>query len=110
MVEAVGHHAAPLEAAVDALAEHGTVLAFGVPDQTHYAFPFRAFFRKHGTLIAGAATDRAQALASPASTCASTPRCWSPTSPTSFDVHDAQAAFETATTRPRGRLKVALRV
>ena len=39
------------------------MLAFGVPDETHYAFPFMTFFRKHATLIAGAATDRAQALA-----------------------------------------------
>ena len=63
VVEAVGHHAGPLEAAVTALAPNGTVLAFGVPDETHYAFPFMAFFRKHATLIAGAATDRAAALA-----------------------------------------------
>ena len=63
VVEAVGHHAGPLEAAVEALAPHGTVLAFGVPDESHYAFPFTAFFRKHATLIAGAATDRARALA-----------------------------------------------
>ena len=39
------------------------MLAFGVPDETHYAFPFMAFFRKHATLISGAAIDRAQALA-----------------------------------------------
>ncbi len=59
VVEAVGHHAGPLEAAVGALADGGTVLAFGVPDESHYAFPFTAFFRKHATLLAGAATDRA---------------------------------------------------
>ena len=72
VVEAVGHHAGPLEAAVEALAPGGTVLAFGVPDESHYAFPFTAFFRKHATLIAGAATDRARALARARSTCAST--------------------------------------
>ena len=109
VVEAVGHHAGPLEAAVTALAPHGTVLAFGVPDETHYAFPFMAFFRKHATLIAGAATDRAQrARAAPATTCASTARCWSPTS------RRARRARGPDRVRDRvsptaGRLKVVLR-
>jgi L-iditol 2-dehydrogenase len=62
VVEAVGHHAATVEAAVDAAAPFGTVLAFGVPDESHYAFPFKAFFRKHLTLLAGAAEDRHNSL------------------------------------------------
>jgi L-iditol 2-dehydrogenase len=62
VVEAVGHQAATLEASVDAVAAFGTVLAFGVPDETHYAFPFKSFFRKHVTLLAGAAEDRHHSL------------------------------------------------
>ena len=112
VVEAVGHHAGPLEAAVDrARARTATVLAFGVPDETHYAFPFMAFFRKHATLIAGVATDRAQrARRRPRRTCASTARCSRPTSPTWSRSHEAQAAFEIAVDAARGRLKVVLEV
>ena len=62
VVEAVGHQAATLEAAVDAVAPFGTVLAFGVPDESHYSFPFKSFFRKHVTLLAGAAEDRHNSL------------------------------------------------
>ena len=58
VVEAVGHQAATLEDAVEAVAHGGTVLAFGVPDETHYAFPFARFFRKDATLLAGVTQDR----------------------------------------------------
>ena len=40
VVEAIGHQAGTLEAAVEAVAPGGVVLAFGVPDETHYSFPF----------------------------------------------------------------------
>jgi len=110
VVEAVGHHAGPLEAAVTALAEHGTVLAFGVPDETHYAFPFIAFFRKHGTLIAGAATDRAAALEKAHAYLLEHRALLEPYITTTLSVHDAQQAFETAIHPTAGRLKVALRV
>jgi L-iditol 2-dehydrogenase len=110
VVEAVGHHAGPLEAAVTALAEHGTVLAFGVPDETHYAFPFMTFFRKHATLIAGAATDRAQALANAREYLREHRALLDPYITTVVGVHDAQAAFETALHPTAGRLKVVLEV
>jgi L-iditol 2-dehydrogenase len=110
VVEAVGHHAGPLEAAVTALAPNGTVLAFGVPDETHYAFPFMAFFRKHATLIAGAATDRAQALATAREYLREHRELLAPYITTVVGVHDAQAAFATAVNPTAGRLKVVLQV
>ena len=110
VVEAVGHHAGPLEAAVTALAPHGTVLAFGVPDDSHYAFPFTAFFRKHGTLIAGAATDRAAALARAREYLLEHRALLAPYVTTVVPVHEAQAAFETAIHPTAGRLKVVLEV
>jgi L-iditol 2-dehydrogenase len=110
VVEAVGHHAGPLEAAVTALAPHGTVLAFGVPDETHYAFPFVSFFRKHGTLIAGAATDRANALQNAAAYLREHRALLDPYITTVLGVHEAQQAFETAIHPTAGRLKVILEV
>ena len=110
VIEAVGHHAGPLEAAVTALADNGTVLAFGVPDETHYAFPFMTFFRKHATLIAGAATDRAQALANAGEYLREHRALLDPYITTVVGVHDAQTAFETALNPTEGRLKVVLEV
>ena len=110
VVEAVGHHAGPLEAAVEALAPHGTVLAFGVPDESHYAFPFTAFFRKHATLIAGAATDRARALADARDYLREHRALLAPYVTNVLDVREAQEAFELAVDPVVGRLKVVLEV
>lgn len=110
VVEAVGHHAGPLEAAVEALADGGTVLAFGVPDETHYAFPFTRFFRKHATLIAGAATDRAQALATAREYLRSHKDLLEPYVTNVLPVERAQDAFELAVDPVVGRLKVVLAV
>ena len=110
VVEAVGHHAGPLEAAVNALAPNGTVLAFGVPDETHYAFPFMTFFRKHATLIGGAATDRAAALENAYAYLREHRALLAPDITTVVGVHDAQTAFETAIAPAGGRLKVVLEV
>ena len=110
VVEAIGHHAGPLEAAVEALAPHGTVVAFGVPDETHYAFPFTAFFRKHATLIAGAATDRAHALAAARDYLREHRSLLSPYVTNVLEVRRAQEAFELAVDPVVGRLKVVLEV
>lgn len=62
VVEAVGHQTRTLTAAVEAVAVEGTVLAFGVPDDPHYPFPFTRFFRKNATLIGGVAMERRPSL------------------------------------------------
>jgi L-iditol 2-dehydrogenase len=110
VVEAVGHHAGPLEAAVDALAEDGTVLAFGVPDESHYSFPFTAFFRKHATLLAGAATDRAAALESARAYLREHGDLLEPYVTDVLSIERAQDAFELAVSPVAGRLKVVLTV
>ena len=110
IVEAVGHHAGPLEAAVDALADSGTVLAFGVPDESHYAFPFTAFFRKHATLLAGAANDRAAALADARAYLREHRELLAPYITNVVPIERAQEAFEVAVSPVAGRLKVVLAV
>lgn len=52
-VEAVGHQAATIADAIRAASESGDIVAFGVPDQATYHFPFEEFFRKNLTLHAG---------------------------------------------------------
>ena len=86
------------------------MLAFGVPDESHYAFPFTAFFRKHGTLIAGAATDRARALASAVEYLRSHKALLAPYVTNVLAVEQAQEAFELAVDPVVGRLKVVLEV
>ena len=110
VVEAVGHHAGPLEAAINALALDGAVLAFGVPDDSHYAIPFRTLFRKHATLIAGATTDRAKALAAAREYLRTHRDLLPPYITDVLPVDQAQRAFELASTAARGRLKVVLSV
>ena len=83
VVEAVGHQAATLDDAVEAVAHGGTVLAFGVPDETHYAFPFARFFRKDATLLAGITHDRRRSLAAARDYLVEHRECSTPTSPTS---------------------------
>ena len=90
---------------------NGTVLAFGVPDETHYAFPFMAFFRKHATLIAGAATDRAQALANARDYLREHRALLAPYITTVVAVRATRrTAFEIASAPAAGRLKVVLQV
>ena len=86
------------------------MLAFGVPDESHYAFPFTAFFRKHATLIAGAATDRARALASAREYLRSHKPLLAPYVTNVLGVEQAQEAFELAVDPVVGRLKVVLQV
>ena len=51
-VEAAGHQQDSLAAAIELTRMRGRILAFGVPDDDHYAFPYKRFFRKSLTLIA----------------------------------------------------------
>ncbi len=108
VVEAVGHQAGTLEAAVEALAPGGAVLAFGVPDDSHYAFPMRAFFRKNAILLAGAATDRRDALAQARDYLREHPGLLAPYITDVLPVARAQEAFELASRPASRRLKVVL--
>jgi L-iditol 2-dehydrogenase len=108
VVEAVGHQAATLGDAVEAVAHGGTVLAFGVPDETHYAFPFARFFRKDATLIAGITQDRRRSLTAARDYLVEHREMLDAYITDVFPVADAQAAFELAAKPTAGRLKVVL--
>ncbi|HET6549555.1 MAG TPA: zinc-binding dehydrogenase [Solirubrobacter sp.] len=108
VVEAVGHQTGTLEDAVAALADRGTVLAFGVPDDSHYPFPFRRFFRKHATLLAGATTERRAALAAARDYLRDDPGLLEPYVTDVLPATCAQEAFERALAPAPGRLKVVL--
>jgi L-iditol 2-dehydrogenase len=51
-IEAVGHQVETLNDCFELVRRRGTVLAFGVPDQTVVAIEFETFFRKNAVLIA----------------------------------------------------------
>lgn len=51
-IEAVGHQMETLNDCLALVKYRGTVLAFGVPDQTVYAVEYETFFRKNASLIA----------------------------------------------------------
>jgi L-iditol 2-dehydrogenase len=108
VVEAVGHQAATLEHAVEAVAHGGTVLAFGVPDDTHYAFPFARFFRKDATLLAGITRDRRRSLDVARDYLVEHRAMLEPYVTHVIPAADAQKAFELAVQPTAGRLKVVL--
>jgi threonine dehydrogenase-like Zn-dependent dehydrogenase len=51
-IEAVGHQFETLNDCVDLVRRHGTVVAYGVPDQPVYPLQFETFFRKNAALVA----------------------------------------------------------
>ena len=108
VIEAIGHQTGTLEAAVEAVAPGGVVLAFGVPDDSHYPFPFAQFFRKNATLLAGVTTERRDALAAARDYLREHGDLLAPYVTDVFAIGDAQAAFERAITPTPGRLKVVL--
>jgi threonine dehydrogenase-like Zn-dependent dehydrogenase len=58
VVEVVGHQTGTIEFCLGLVRNGGTMLAFGVPDQTHYdAFPFADFFRQNVALIPSVGPD-----------------------------------------------------
>jgi len=108
VIEAVGHQAGTLNDAVEAVAPGGTVLAFGVPDETHYAFAFMQFFRRNATLIGGVTEDRTRSLAQARDYLQRHPGLLEPYITDVFPVTEAQAAFELAVQPAAGRLKIVL--
>jgi L-iditol 2-dehydrogenase len=62
-IEAVGHQTATINDCLELVRKYGTVVAFGVPDQTVYAMEYEIFFRKNARLVATVTPDWAKYLA-----------------------------------------------
>lgn len=106
VVEAVGHDHDPLLAALDGVADGGTVYAFGIPSHQRLPLDANALVRRHLTLTGGTTLDRATHLV--------TATTWLETHldlahdlvPEVFALEDAQAAFTRAAEPDPARLKV----
>lgn len=57
VVEVVGHQMETINTCLCLVKRNGTVLAFGVPDQQIYDFPYSDFFRKNATFIGSVGLD-----------------------------------------------------
>jgi threonine dehydrogenase-like Zn-dependent dehydrogenase len=57
VVEAVGHQAETIQLSIDLCRRHGSVLMFGVPDQTHYLLPVWDILRRNIRLIGSVHPD-----------------------------------------------------
>ena len=110
VAEAFGHQAATLEDAVEAVAHGGTIFAFGVPDETHYAFPFARFFRKDATPISGVTQDRRRSLEAARDHLLEHRELLETYVTDVVPAAEAQTAFELAAQPAAGRLKVVLEV
>jgi threonine dehydrogenase-like Zn-dependent dehydrogenase len=61
-IEAVGHQTGTINDCLELVRKYGTVVAFGVPDQTVYALEYETFFRKNALLMATVTPDWAAYL------------------------------------------------
>jgi L-iditol 2-dehydrogenase len=62
-VEAVGHQMDTLNDCLELVRKRGSVMAFGVPDHSVYAFEYETFFRQNAILIATVTPDWSDYLA-----------------------------------------------
>jgi len=61
-IEAVGHQMDTLNDCIELVRKLGTVVAFGVPDQSVYALEFETFFRKNAQIIASVTPEWSEYL------------------------------------------------
>ncbi|MGW3472905.1 zinc-binding dehydrogenase [Saccharopolyspora sp. NPDC000995] len=106
-VEAIGHRQDIVADAIDALAPHGHLFVFGLPED-HYVLPMRTFFRKHLTLQAGTTLDWHRYLAEAETYIHAHPELLTSYITHVFPMGRAQEAYETYSHPAPGRLKVAL--
>lgn len=56
-IEAVGHQTETINDCIELVTKRGTVLSFGVPDQSVYPIEYETFFRKNAALVAVVTPD-----------------------------------------------------
>ncbi|HEY3687897.1 MAG TPA: zinc-binding dehydrogenase [Streptosporangiaceae bacterium] len=107
VIDAIGHHQDVIADAIAALAPHGHLFAFGLPED-HYVVPMRPFFRKQLTLQGGTTLDWPRFLAEAEAYVAAHPEPLDSYVTDVFPMSRAQEAYETYARPAEGRLKVAL--
>jgi L-iditol 2-dehydrogenase len=108
VIEAVGHQVATLNHAIQAAAPGGTVLYFGVADDDSYPISMRTMLRNNLTLKSGVTLQRRRVLELANKFAADHPQLLAGYLTHTFDVDDAQAAFELACRPVPGRVKIAI--
>jgi L-iditol 2-dehydrogenase len=108
VIEAVGHQVATLGHALDAAAFGGTVFYFGVPDDDCYPISIRTMLRNNLTLRSGITLDRRRVLGTANDFARAHPELLPTYLTHTFDVHDAQKAFDLASRPTPGRIKIAI--
>jgi len=107
VLDAVGHRQEIVADAIDAIAPHGHLFVFGLPED-HYVIPMRPFFRKQLTMQGGTTLDWPRFLAEAETYVAAHPELLDAYITHVFPMSRAQEAYETYTRPAPGRLKVAL--
>ena len=108
VIEAVGHQAATLHDAVNAVRAEGFVYYFGVPEDVAYPFPLSTFFRKNARFAGGftADKDRRPSLQRADEYLAKHEELKDIYITDRFGFKDAQTAFDLAVRPSKGRLKI----
>ncbi|SJM63807.1 zinc-binding dehydrogenase [Gulosibacter sp. 10] len=107
IIEAIGHRQEHLADAVEAIADSGQLVLFGLPED-HYVFPMRRFFRKNLSLWGGTTRDWKRFMPEAQEYVLAHPRLPKDYITTVFPLDDVAEAFQCYATPKRGRLKVAL--
>jgi len=110
VVEAVGHQVSTMNDAIEAVADRGRVLYFGIPDDPVYPFPLQTFLRKNATFTAGYTRDKRTALTD-AAVYLKEHTDLAPTYVTHvIPMPELQTAFELADKPAKGQRKIVLSV
>jgi L-iditol 2-dehydrogenase len=107
-IEAVGHQSQTLNDCIHLVAEGGSVLAFGVPDEPVYELEFERFFRKNARLVAVVTPDWRRYLREACDLLISAGQELAPLATHRFPIHEADRAFELYAARRDGILKAVL--
>lgn len=109
-IEAVGHQMATINDCLELVRKYGTVVAFGVPDQTVYALEYEVFFRKNALLMATVTPDWAEYLLKARNLYIENMEVLSPLATPRMPVGEAEKAFHRYERHEEGILKTVLDV
>jgi len=107
-IEAVGHQMTTINDCLELVRKYGTVVAFGVPDQTVYSLEYEVFFRKNALLMATVTPDWSEYLAKARDLYLENSEVLSPLATPRMPVREAESAFRMYERHEEGVLKAVL--